>query len=346
MAVNNTVPTSVRHGTRAVLATLAVAAGIAALPLTTLTQDRFPSRSIRLVTQFGPGGATDLAARAIAEAMSGDLGQTVVVEGRPGAGGQIAVDSVRNAPADGYSMLFGGQTSLVALPIIDPSAAGNPLAEFRVVTFGTDYDLLLITGAASGIKTVKELVERLKGPKGSEVTFAAVGVGTPVEMASLYFLQAVGAKATAVPYKGPSLAHPDLLEGRLTFSTDTVSGGVVGLIKDKRMIALGVFSKTRAAQLPDVPTFAEAGFPEVLDVNWKAWNAVLVKTQTPQAIVDRLNEAARKGLATAKFRERVESLGQGVVGLFTAREAQARLDAEVAQWKVLIPKMGIKPPQR
>ena len=345
MAVNNTVPKSVRHGTRTVLATLAVAAGMAALPLTTNAQDRFPSRSIRLVTQFGPGGATDLAARAIAEAMSGDLAQTVVVEGRPGAGGQIAVDSVRNAPADGYSMLFGGQTSLVALPIIDPAAAGNPLTEFRVVTFGTDYDLLLITGAASGIKTVKELVERLKGPKGSEVTFAAVGVGTPVEMASLYLLQSVGAKATAIPYKGPALAHPDLLEGRLTFSTDTVSGPV-GLIKDKRMVALAVFAKTRSPQMPDVPTFAEAGFPDVLEVNWKAWNAVLVKTQTPQAIVDRLNEAARKGLATPKFRERVEGLSQGVVGLFTAREAQARLDAEVAQMKLIIPKMGIKPPQR
>ena len=345
MAVKNTAPTSVRHRTRAALAALAVAAGIAALPLSAHAQERFPSRSIRLVTQFGPGGATDLAARAIAEAMSGDLGQTVVVEGRPGAGGQIAVDSVRNAPADGYSMLFGGQTSLVALPIIDPAAAGNPLAEFRVVTFGTDYDLLLITGAASGIKTVKELVERLKGPTGSEVTLAAVGVGTPVEMASLYLLQSVGAKATAIPYKGPALAHPDLLEGRLTFSTDTVSGPV-GLIKDKRMVALAVFAKTRSPQMPDVPTFAEAGFPDVLEVNWKAWNAVLVKTQTPQAIVDRQNEAARKGLATPKFRERVEGLSQGVVGLFTAREAQARLDAEVAQMKLIIPKMGIKPPQR
>jgi tripartite-type tricarboxylate transporter receptor subunit TctC len=342
MTINTT--KHARHARRALFATLALAVGIAALPAAN-AQDRFPSRSIRLVTQFGPGGATDLAERAIAEAMSGDLGQPVVVEGRPGAGGQIAVDSVRNAPADGYSMLFGGQTSLVNLPIIDPAAAGNPLADFRIVAFGTDYDLLLITGAASGIKTVKDLVERMKGPKGSEVNFAAVGAGTPVEMASLYLLQSVGAKAAAIPYKGPALAHPDLLEGRLTFSTDTVSGPV-GLIKDKRMIALAVFAKTRSPQLPDVPTFAEAGFPEVLDVNWKAWNAVLVKTQTPQAIVDRLNEAARKGMATPKFRERVEGLSQGVVGLLTAREAQARLDAEVAQMKLIIPKMGIKPPQR
>ena len=308
-------------------------------------QDKFPSKPIRLITQFGTGSSTGLAALAVAEVMGPELGQPVIVEPRPGAGGQIAVNAVRDAPADGYSMLFGGQTALVMLPLIDPATAGNPLSEFRVVAFGTDYDLILLTGANSGIKTVKELVEQLKGPKGSELTYSAVGVGTPVEMATLYFLQTVGATASAIPYKGPSAAHPDLMEGRLTMSTDTITGPA-GLIKDKRLIALAVFSKTRMSQLPDTPTFAEAGFPAVLDVNFKSWNAVLVRTQTPQATVNRLNEAARKGMATAKFKERLESLGHGVVGSFTASEAQARLDAEVAQWKIIVPKMGLRPAAR
>ena len=334
-----------RYAISALMSVIALATSIAALLPAANAQERFPGRSIRLVTQFGPGGSTDLAARAIAEAMSGDLGQPVVVEGRPGAGGQIAVDSVRNAPADGYSMLFGGQTSLVNLPIIDPASAGNPLADFRVVAFGTEYDLILTTGAGSGIKSLKELVERLRAPRGEELTFSAVGAGTPAEMATLYFLQQVGAKATAVPYKGPTVAYPDLLDGRLTFQSDSISGPI-GLVKEKRVIPLAVFAKTRNSLMPDMPTFAEAGFPEVTDVNWKIWNAVLVRTNTPQAIIDRLNEAARKGMATPKFRERLDSLGLSIVGLMTAREAQARLEAEVAQMRVIIPKMGIKPSQR
>ena len=307
-------------------------------------QDQFPNRPVHLITQFGSGGATDLAARAIAEAMGPGLGVTVIVEGRPGAGGQIAVNTVRNAPPDGYNMLFGGQTSLVNLPIIDPASAGNPLADFKIVTFGTDYDLILVTGAGSGIKSVKELVERLRSRR-AESTFGALGLGVPVEMSSLYFLQKAGVEATAVPYKGPVDAYPDLIEGRLTFQSDTVTGPI-GLIREKRLIPLAVFSKTRTSQIPDLPTFAEAGFPEVLDVNWRSWNAVLVRSQTPQAIIDKLNEAARKGMAGAKFKERIDQLGHGVVGLYTAREAQANLDALVTQWKSVILKMGIKPPTR
>ena len=307
-------------------------------------QDQFPNRPVHLITQFGSGGATDLAARAIAEAMGPGLGVTVIVEGRPGAGGQIAVNTVRNAPPDGYNMLFGGQTSLVNLPIIDPASAGNPLADFKIVTFGTDYDLILVTGAGSGIKSVKELVERLRSRR-AESTFGALGLGVPVEMSSLYFLQKAGVEATAVPYKGPVDAYPDLIEGRLTFQSDTVTGPI-GLIREKRLIPLAVSSKTRTSQIPDLPTFAEAGFPEVLDVNWRSWNAVLVRSQTRQAIIDKLNEAARKGMAGAKFKERIDQLGHGVVGLYTAREAQANLDALVTQWRSVILKMGIKPPTR
>ncbi len=308
-------------------------------------QDKFPSKPMKLVTQFGPGGATDLAARAIAEAMTGELGQSVVVEGRPGAGGQIAVGAVRDAAPDGYTLLFGGQTALVTLPIIDPATAGNPLAEFKLVGFGTEYDLILITGAGSGIRSVKELVERLKGPKGNELTWATIGVGTPVDMAALYFLQSVGAKATAVPYKGPAAAHPDLVEGRLTYTVDTPSGPA-GLIKEKRMLALAVFSRTRSPFLPDVPTFIESGFPAVTEVNFKSWNGIVARKAVPTPVVDRLNEAMNKGMAGPRFKERVAALSQTAVGNYSAGEAQARLDAEVAQWKGIIPKMGLKPAER
>jgi len=303
-------------------------------------QDMFPTKPIRLLTQFGTGGATDLAARAVADAMTQHLGQRVVVEPRPGAGGQIAVQAVRDADADGYTMLFGGQTSLVMLPIIDPVAAGNPLADFRVVTFGTDYDLILMTSASSGIKTAKELAERLR-TRGAEANYPAVGLGTPVDTAALFFIRTVGGSATAVPYKGPTLAHPDLVAGRLTFQVDTPTGPA-GLIADRKLIALAVFSKQRTKSLPDVPTLAEAGIPQMMEVNWRSWNAVLVRKQTPNAIVTKLNEAARKGLADPKFKERIAKMDHGIVGIMSADQAQKELESQIPVWRAVIARMDLR----
>lgn len=307
---------------------------------TAFAQDKFPSKPIRLLTQFGTGGATDLAARAVADAMTPHLGQQVIVEPRPGAGGQIAVGAVRDAPADGYTMLFGGQTSLVMLPIIDPATAGNPLGEFRVVTFGTDYDLILMTSAASGIKSATELLERLKKSKG-EANWPGVGLGTPVDTAAAYFVKVSGGSTTMVPYKGPTQAHPDLAAGRLLFQVDTITGPW-GLIQEKKLVPLAIFSKKRAKELPNVPTIAEAGIPQLLDVDWRSWNAVLVRKQTPDPVVNRLNEAARKGLSDPKFKERIAKMGHGAVGIMTADQAQAHLEAQIPLWRAMISRMDLR----
>lgn len=308
------------------------------LPSVVRAQESFPSRPIRIVVQFAAGSAVDLPARALADSMAVILKSPVIVENRTGAAGQIALAHVKQSPADGYTILFGGQTSLVILPVLDPSV-GNPFEDLKVVALGTIFDLIMVTGSASGITSLSQLVERMRRP-GNPVTYVSPGVGTPSDITSAYFITLTGGKAERVIYKGSiPEARPDLMQGRVTFGLDTL--GAANLIQEKRYVALAVMGNNRLRQAPEIPTIAEAGMPEMAKVNWGAWNALLVPVKTPTDVLDKLNDTVRRAILSPDFKARMDKLAQEPInGDRNARQAQEFVQQQVAIWRSVIERAG------
>jgi tripartite-type tricarboxylate transporter receptor subunit TctC len=308
------------------------------LPPPAGAQESFPNRPIRIVVQFAAGSAVDLPARALADSMAAILKSPVIVENRTGAAGQIAVAAVKQAAPDGYTILFGGQTSLVILPVLDASV-GNPFEDLKVVALGTIFDLIMVTGAGSGITSMSQLVERMRRP-GNPVTYVSPGIGTPSDITSAYFITLTGGKAERVIYKGSiPEARPDLMQGRVIFGLDTLAAA--NLIQEKKLVALAVMGGNRLRQAPDIPTVAEAGLPEMAKVNWGAWNALLVPVKTPTEVVDKLNDAVRKAIQTPDFKARMDKLAQDPInGDRNARQAHEFVQQQVAVWRGVIERAG------
>lgn len=263
----------------------------------------YPTQTVRIVVPFGPGGGTDLAARAIAEQLTASLGKPVLVENRPGGNSVIASQAVAAAPADGHTLLL--TTDIHAInAAYARKLPYDSLTGFAFVAQLTTSPLMLVAHPSSGMQTVAELVRRAKAAPG-RLTFASLGPSSPHYLGFEWFERMAGIDVVDVPYKGGGQALADTLGGQVDLSL-IVAGNGIRQARAGKLLALAVTSPRRTAIAPDVPTIAESGYPEFALVNWYA---ILAPAGTPPAIVERLNREIGRALREQSVIDRLVGAG-------------------------------------
>lgn len=294
----------------------------ATLPMPAPAAD-YPTGPVRIVVPFGPGGGTDLAARAIAEQLSPALGKPVVVENRPGGNSVIASRIVATAPADGHTLLL--TTDIHAINAA--YAAQLPydsLKDFSFVAQLTTSPLMLVAHPSTGVQSVAELVRRAKAEPG-KLSFASLGPSSPHYLGFEWFKRMAGIDVVDVPYKGGGQALADTLGGQVSLSL-IVAGNGIRQAKAGKLLAVAVTSPQRTPIAPEVPTIAESGYPEFAIVNWYA---ILAPAGTPPAVVARLNAEIGRALREPAVTERLAGAGlEPTTGSPAELEALVRRDVD------------------
>lgn len=322
---------------RALIAIAALAAAAPAALSPAGAQSEYPTRPIRLIVPYPAGGATDVVARIVAEKMTDTLGQTIVVENRPGAGTMIGASAVARGEADGYSILIGDTGTYSLNPTLYGSRLTyDPAKDFAPVCRTGRVPLILVASPkAIQVSSIKELVAQAKKEPG-KINFGAPGPGSPIHLALELFKQRVGIQLTAVPYKGGADALTDLLGGRIELLFIDAATGLPH-IKSGALKALAVGSNERIAALPDVPTMAEAG---VANSETWAWNGLAVRAGTPPQIVAKLNDACQKALAVPALKQRFGELAIEPAPM-TAEKFGDFIKNETAKWQQVITAAGV-----
>jgi tripartite-type tricarboxylate transporter receptor subunit TctC len=311
-----------------------VALGGVALAAPALSQG-YPSRTIKFIVPITAGSGTDVLARAVAERLSVSLGQTVVVENRPGAGGALGAAFVAKAAPDGYTVLV-TSSALAVAPAIYSNLPYDPIAEFAGVTPIANIGAAFVTAPSKGFKTVRELVAQAKARPG-QITYASNGVGSASHLTSEKFRTSAGFEGVHVPYRGANEAMADIMTGRIDFMSAPLAAARP-LIQDNKLIALAVPSTARSALLPEVPTIVEAGMPFA---NYDSWVGVLVPKDTPREVVNRLYQDIVKALAMPELLAQFAATGSAARSA-TPEAFDALIKEEVAANKQLAIAAGIK----
>lgn len=294
----------------------------------------FPTRPVKLVVPFPPGGPTDLVARVIAKQMSDELGQQVVIDNRPGANGNIGAELVAKAPPDGYTVLY--NTSSIALSAtLYRKLSYDSRRDFAPVALTAAVPLVIEVNAQLPVHTVQEFVQYARANPG-KLTYGSAGNGNVTHLAAFLFLQANGVHAVHAPYKGSAPALTDLAGGQVQFMADTINSSLP-FIRDKRLRALAVTSLKRNGQLPDVPTVAETMMP---GFEVAAWQGMLVPARTPREIIEKLNAATVKALGSTEVRASLAAQGAEPRGS-TPEGYASYLTAEIERWRKVIHDSGV-----
>jgi tripartite-type tricarboxylate transporter receptor subunit TctC len=290
---------------------LAAAIGAAAAPLGAIGPAAaqggaaWPTRPIRLLVAYAPGGGTDAIARTLAAQLQAELGQPVVVENKPGAGGNLATETAATARPDGYTLLMGNQGPMSVNPTLFPRFRVNPETTLEPVALVADAPLVVVAGPGTRAATLRELVEEARR-KGGDLTYASAGNGSASHLAAALLLQMAGAEGTHVPYRGAGPALTEVVAGNVAFMATTLPS-VVGLLQGGQLRALAVTGEQRVASMAEVPTVAEAaGLP---GYRATAWYGILVPKGTPAPIRARLAEAIQKSLAMPEVVQRLQEEG-------------------------------------
>jgi tripartite-type tricarboxylate transporter receptor subunit TctC len=294
----------------------------------------YPSRFVRLVVPFPPGGAVDAAARIVANRLSEMWGQQMVVENRPGAGGNIAALSVLNSDPDGYTVYICSIGHAIN-QFIYPSISYNPVTDFAPVTLMCVYPNIMAVPNSSPDHSVPEFIARAKADPG-KVTYASSGVGTSLHLAGELFKHLAGVNLTHIPYRGAGPALNDLLPGRVDAIFSNFPS-TLPYVQGGQLRGLAVTTAQRQPQVPDLPAIGE--FVPGYDVS--SWFALFVAAKTPPELVARLNADAVAALNTPAVKQRYAQLGATVVGS-TPTELAAHLKAEMERWGPIIKAAGIK----
>ena len=278
------------------------------LPADALAQS-YPSRPVRLVVPFPAGGTTDILARAMAEKLSGALGQQFVVDNRPGAGGNIGSDIVAKSQSDGYTLLMGTVGTHAINPSLYPKMPYDHVKDFVPVVLVAGVPNVLVVNPTVPAKTVAELIALAKEKPGT-INFASSGNGTSIHLSGELFKLLAGVQIAHVPYKGSAPALTDLIGGQVQIMFDNLPSALPH-IKGGKLRALAVTSSKRAPALPDLPTIAESG---VAGFEASSWFGILAPAATPRDIVQRINAEANKALHAPDMREKLLAQGAEAVG--------------------------------
>ncbi|WP_353234633.1 tripartite tricarboxylate transporter substrate binding protein [Diaphorobacter ruginosibacter] len=293
------------------------------------SQGSFPSKPIRMVVPFAAGGAVDTVGRSVAERLSAQLGQPVIVDNKPGANANIGAENVVRSPADGYTLLVGAN-GVVTNNTLYPNLPFNGLRDFTPIARIGYAPLVLVTPANAPYNSVKELMEAARAKPG-EMNYGSAGNGSSGHLAGALFESVGKFDALHVAYKGGSPALVDLIAGRLNFMLLNPLE-VLPHVQSGKLKALAVTGEKRAAMLPNVPTMAEAG---VTGFDASVWWVLLAPAKTPADIVNKLNAEMLKALADAGVRERLNALG-AVITPSSPAEAAAFMKSESAKWEKVI----------
>jgi tripartite-type tricarboxylate transporter receptor subunit TctC len=298
-------------------------------------QSDYPNKPIRFIVPFGAGSGTDIVARTLAEPMSKALGQPIVVENRPGAGGTVGAAQVAKAAPDGYTLLIQA-AGHVANPSIYPNLPYDTLKDFAGITPLASLPNVLVVSPAKGYKTVKDLVDKAKANPGA-MNYASAGVGSATHMNIEILRAAAGFEGVHVPFKGTPEAMTEVVAGRVDVFFAPIAPAIP-LIRDGRLQALAVGTATRSPILPDVPTTLEAGYPQS---DYIFWVALLAPSATPRAIIDRLNAEALKALAAPEMKEKLAVLGAEAMTM-SPNAFDAFLKSEMARMAAVVKAANIK----
>ena len=320
-----------RRGIVAALMSLSLVAPVAAQ-----TADEWPSRPIRMVVPFAPGGTTDLLARIVAEGLSKSLGQSVVVENKGGAGGNLGAAEVARAQPNGYTLMMGTPGPLAINPYVYANMPFRPERDFEAVSYVADVPNVILTNPASGLKSIPDLLAAAKARPG-QLNWGSPGVGSTGHIQLELLKQLANVDITHVPYKGASPATADLLAGHIQLSGDNVPTALEH-IRSGKLVALGVASERELAVLPGVPPVAR----DVPGYVLPSWFVVVAPAGTPKPIVDRISAAIDAHLKQPATAERLRALGAVAVGGPADRLAR-HLKSEQARFGEVIGRTGIKP---
>ncbi len=285
----------------------------------------YPSRPIRMVVAYAPGGTTDFTARVVAAKLGDLLGQTVVVDNRPGAGSILGTDLVAKGTPDGYTLLM-ADTTFGIIPAIYRKLPFNVQKDFATISQIMSVPNALVVHPSVPARSVRELVELAKARPG-QLTFGSGGVGTPLHMGGEQLKVAAGIDMLHVPHKGAAPAMASLLGGQITMVFPTLTLAVPQ-VRSGKVRALAVTSAKRVASLPDTPTMREAGYPAV---NATSWFGLVAPVRVPKAIQARISAETAKVVAMPEVRERIEAQYGEVVGS-TPDEFAKFVAAEIASW--------------
>ncbi len=309
-------------------------AGIVAA--TVATAQPYPSKQIRIVVGFVPGGGSDFIARLISAKLTEAFARPVIVENRPGAGAVIATDFVAKAPADGYTLLLGSAGPFGIVPALNPKTPYDSQKDFDPITLVVIMPFVMTVHPSLPVKNVKDLIALAKTKPG-QLNFGSPGHGSTNHLANEMLKLMTQIDLTHVPYKGVSAAMTDVIAGQIQI----LSGDLTTLlppVKAGRLRAIAVTSAKRSSIAPEIPTIAESGVP---GYDTSGWFGMVAPAGTPRAVIERLNTDMVKGITTPESRERLGTLGGDVVAN-TPAEFAAFIRTDHAKWAKLIAATGLK----
>jgi tripartite-type tricarboxylate transporter receptor subunit TctC len=314
------------------------AAALAAIALAgnASAQGTYPTKPIRLIVPFPPGGGTDILSRLVANKLTESAGWQIVVDNRGGAGGNIGLDAAAKAAPDGYTMVTGQTSNLTINPSLYAKLPYDSLRDFTPVSVIASSPIAFMVFAKAPYRTFKELIAAGKAKPG-EVTFATTGNGTVGHLTGELIQRIAGVKYVHVPYKGSAQAFPDLLGGRLGFFLASLETAIPQM-KAGTIRTLAITSAQRVPALPDLPTVAESGYP---GFETTTWYGILVPKKTPQPIVARLSAEIVKVLDSAEVRERMAANGGATIKTGPAA-FDALLKSELQKWSRVIKEANVR----
>ena len=315
---------------------LAAIAAFAALFAHPASAQEYPSRPVRVIVPFSPGGAVDGPMRIIAQELSKRWGQQVIVDNRPGAGATIGTDVVAKSPPDGYTLLLASQTNAIAATLYR-KLPYDPVEDFAMISLIGREPGVLVVNPSLPVKTLQEFVAYAKAHPG-QVDYASSGNGSGQHLFMAMLASMTGMSLSHVPYKGSAQATTDLIGGQVMASIPGTAG-MVGHIKAGKLRPLAVTGATRSSQLPDVPTVAESGVP---GYEAYVWMGLMAPKGTPAVVIDRIYRDLKEVLATKDVKAFMDTAGIEIVGS-TPAEFATFFERERGKWARIIRDTGAKP---
>jgi tripartite-type tricarboxylate transporter receptor subunit TctC len=297
----------------------------------------YPTHTVNMLVPYAAGGPTDTVARVVAQAMAKPLGQTVIVENRPSAGGILAPEAVKNAKPDGYTILI-HHIGMATIPTLYRTGLRfNPLTDFEYIGLINEVPMVIVARSTMPAKDLKEFLAYIKANK-DKVSYANAGVGAASHLCGMLFMSAIQTDFLTVPYKGTGPAMNDLLGGQVDFMCDQTTS-TTSQIKSGKVKVYGITSAQRVSSLPDVPTLQEQGLKGA-DVG--IWHGLYAPKGTPKPVIDKLVSSLQAALKEPEVRQRFTDLGAVTYGpeKQTPAALEAHLKAEIAKWAPLIKKAG------
>lgn len=328
---------------RRLLATVAAVCVAGALPLAANAQGAWPTKPVRIVVPFAAGGTTDILARAVAQELTKSLGQSFVVDNKPGAGGNIGADLVAKAAPDGYTLLMGTVGTQSINKWLYAKMPFDPQKDFQPITLVAGVPNVMVVNAEKArerhINTVQDFLKYAKANPG-KLNMASSGNGTSIHLAGELFKTMTGVYMTHFPFQGSNPALFSLMAGDMDVMFDNLPSAM-SHIKSGKLKALAVTSATRSQALPDVPTVEEAGGPTLKGFEASSWFGLLAPAGTPMDIVNRVQQETAKALATPAMKERLLAQGAIPSGNTPAQFAQL-IDRELKKWQPVVKASGAK----